>query len=183
MDSFDGNTQALDRFLASVERRAFKTAQFATRSTEDALDIVQEAMLTLAGKYARRPEEEWKALFYTILQNRIRDWYRRKAVRARWRVWLGAWRRHEEEEKDPLSNVADSDAPTPTEELIRKDEMAAVEQALKALPLRQQQAFLLRAWEGLDVEQTAAAMKCSEGSVKTHYSRAVHTLRELLKEL
>jgi RNA polymerase sigma-70 factor (ECF subfamily) len=183
MESFADNTHALDRFLASVERRAFTMAQFATRSTEDALDIVQEAMLTLAGKYAGRPEEEWKALFHTILQNRIRDWYRRKTVRARWRVWLGRWGSREEEEEDPLADVADPDAPSPAEELIRKDEMAAVEQALKALPLRQQQAFLLRAWEGLDVEQTAAAMKCSEGSVKTHYSRAVHTLRELLKEL
>lgn len=113
----------------------------------------------------------------SLLQSRIRDWYRRSRVRNRWRVWLGG----EEDEEDPLHNLADAESPGPAELLAGQRAMGALEQALQKLPLRQQQAFLLRTWEGLDVAETAHAMGCSEGSVKTHYSRAVHTLRILLE--
>ncbi|MDO9372581.1 MAG: RNA polymerase sigma factor [Gammaproteobacteria bacterium] len=171
------STQALDRFLAGVERRAFRMAQLATGNVEDALDLVQEAMLKLAQHYGRRNEQEWGPLFHRILQSRIRDWYRRSRVRNRWRVWLGG----EEGEEDPLHNLADTDAPGPAQLLAGQRAMGALEQALQKLPLRQQQAFLLRTWEGFDVAATAHAMGCSEGSVKTHYSRAVHTLRVLLE--
>lgn len=175
-DTLD-STQALDRFLAGVERRAFRMAQLATGNVEDALDLVQEAMLKLAQHYGRRNEQEWGPLFHRILQSRIRDWYRRSRVRNRWRVWLGG----EEDEEDPLHNLADADAPGPVQLLAGQRAMGALEQALQKLPLRQQQAFLLRTWEGFDVAETAHAMGCSEGSVKTHYSRAVHTLRVLLE--
>ena len=171
------STQALDRFLAGVERRAFRMAQLATGNVDDALDLVQESMLKLAQHYGRRNEQEWGPLFHRILQSCIRDGYRRNRVRNRWRVWLGS----EEDGEDPLHNLADADAPGPAQLLAGERSVDAVEQALQKLPLRQQQAFLLRTWEGLDVAATAHAMGCSVGSVKTHYSRAVHTLRVLLE--
>lgn len=173
-------TQALDRFLAGVERRAFVTARFATGNADDAQDIVQDAMLTLVRSYARRDEQEWGPLFHTILQSRITDWHRRNKVRNRLRVWFG--KRDEDDEDDPLQNIADGRSPNPSQQLKDKQAMAALESAIHKLPARQQQAFLLRLWDGLDVAQTARAMKCSEGSVKTHYSRAVHALREQLED-
>lgn len=170
--------QALDRFLANTERRAFRMAQFATGNAEDALDLVQEAMLRLARQYGGRDEQEWGPLFHRILQSRIRDWYRRSKVRNRWRVWLSG----EEDGEDPLERLADTDSAGPAEQLAGERSLGALEQALQQLPLRQQQAFLLRTWEGFDVAETAHAMGCSTGSVKTHYSRAVHTLRLLLED-
>lgn len=170
--------QALDRFLANTERRAFRMAQFATGNAEDALDLVQEAMLKLAQQYGSRDEQEWGPLFHRILQSRIRDWYRRSKVRNRWRVWLSG----EEDEEDPLERLADTDSAGPAEQLAGERSLGALERALQQLPLRQQQAFLLRTWEGFDVAETARAMGCSAGSVKTHYSRAVHTLRTLLED-
>ncbi len=155
-------------------------ARLATGDTDDALDLVQDAMCDFARRYAGRPEAEWKVLFYRVLQSRITDWYRRASVRNRFRLWFNAG--NGDEGEDPLHNIADPAAPTPAELMARRDMAAALEKALRKLPLRQRQAFLLRAWEGLDTAQTAAAMGCSEGSVKTHYSRAVHALRELLEE-
>lgn len=170
----------LDRFLGLVERRAFVMARLATGNADDAHDIVQEAMLTLVRSYANRREQEWGPLFHTILQSRITDWHRREKVRNRLRVWFG--KRNEEDGDDPLQDIADGRSPNPSGQLQNKRAMAALELAIQKLPARQQQAFLLRVWEGLDVAQTAGAMKCSEGSVKTHYSRAVHALREQLEE-
>lgn len=175
--------EALGRFLASVERRAFRMAQIATGSREDALDIVQDAMLNLVRRYRAKPETEWRALFFKIVQSRIRDWYRRHAVRAKWRAWLG--RKDDPEDgtvPDPLGDVPDPSSQSPADRLMAEDEVAALDAALRSLPLRQQQAFLLRAWEGMSVSDTAAAMRCSEGSVKTHYSRAVHALRVMLED-
>ena len=172
-------TRELDRFLAGVERRAFRMAQIALGHDDDALDLVQEAMLKLVEHYGARPEAEWGPLFHRILQSKIRDWYRRTRVRNRWRLWLG---RDEDgdEAGDPLDAIADTTVPTAECQLKTKEAAAALDEALRTLPLRQQQAFLLRAWEELDVAQTAAAMGCSEGSVKTHYFRAIHTLRKRL---
>jgi RNA polymerase sigma-70 factor, ECF subfamily len=172
--------RALDRFLAGIEQRAFRIARMAVRHDDDALDIVQDAMLQLARRYGARPSEEWRPLFYRILQNRIRDQQRRGRVRARAMSWLPRFR--PEDEEDPLENVPDT-APAPPEQLVQQSALARLEVALRSLPLRQQQAFALRNFEGLDVAQTASAMGCSEGSVKTHYSRAVHTLRELLGDV
>ncbi|WP_129641218.1 RNA polymerase sigma factor [Peristeroidobacter agariperforans] len=172
--------RALDRFLVSVEKRAFRIARIAVRDDDDALDIVQDAMLQLARRYAQRPTEEWRPLFYRILQNRIRDSQRRRKVRAKLMSWLPAWKVEEEDEgADPYAGVADA-RPQPQDLLATDQAMARLERALGELPGRQQEAFMLRNFEGMDVAQTAAAMGCSEGSVKTHYSRAVHTLREQL---
>jgi len=176
------SSQALEQFLVSVERRAFVMAKIATRNTDDALDIVQDAMLGFVKRYAKRTEDEWKILFFTTLQSRIRDWYRRTRVRTRWRVWLDEWRSSDEAPTgDPMAKLADPAGHSPAERMILDDSRAALEAALRSLPLRQQQAFLLRAWEGMNVRETAAVMRCSEGSVKTHYSRAVTTLRTLLE--
>ena len=170
---------ALERFLSSVEKRAFRIAQVATSNSDDAFDIVQDAMFKLVEKYAGKSEEEWHALFHRILQSRIRDWYRRNSVRNRFRAWFS---NSADEEDDPIQAVADEAGRSPEQELQTRRGIEALEIALQNLPLRQQQAFMLRAWEGLDVKQTAKAMACAEGSVKTHYSRAIHSLRESLGE-
>jgi RNA polymerase sigma-70 factor (ECF subfamily) len=170
----------LEGFLASVERRAFVMARLATGQAEDAHDIVQEAMLALVKGYRHRAAAEWGPLFHTILQSRIRDWARREKVRRRFRVWFG--RDDDPDDADPLANVADTHTVDAVRRLQTDRGLSALEQALHALPARQQQAFLLRVWEGLDVAETAQAMRVSPGSVKTHYSRAVHALREQLKD-
>lgn len=172
----------MDRFLASVERRAFVAARMAVGNDEDALDIVQDAMMKLAEKYSAREPAEWPPLFQRILQSRIRDFYRRAKVRNRFRTWFGFGNNEEPGEPDPLGEIKDPVAREPLEQLDTKQELALVEQAIAELPERQQQAFMLRTWDGLDVEQTATAMGCSAGSVKTHYSRAMQALRKRVDE-
>lgn len=169
--------QALDRFLAGVERRAYVTARLATRDGDEALDIVQEAMLAMIRNYAGRPEAEWGPLFHSVLASRINDWRRRTRVRRRWRVWLPA---DEDSGEDPLANQPDGGSPEPAAQAAGRAALMALERALAELPDRQRQAFLLRAWEGLDTAQTARAMDCSPGSVKTHYARALQALRDKL---
>ena len=172
----------LERFLKDVERRAFRMAEIALRNADDALDVVQEAMIQLARSYSTRPPEEWKPLFYRILQNRIHDWQRRRRTRSKiiaW--WTGGVSDEDDDAPDPIDNAAALDA-GPGRQLENAEAMAALERALTTLPARQQQAFLLRTFEGLDVAQTAAAMGCSEGSVKTHYFRALQALRDQLGE-
>ncbi len=147
---------------------------------EDALDILQDAMLTLVQKYSQRDPVEWRPLFATILQNRITDWHRRGAVRRRLQGWLKPLRGEEDNGPQALTDTADERGRSP-EQLVQADRrIDALAAALQELPLRQRQVFLLRNWEGYDVQETAAIMKCSAGSVKTHYSRAVHALREKL---
>lgn len=153
-------------------------AQIATGNADEALDLVQDAMLKLVQRYATRNEAEWGPLFYRILQRRILDWHRRARVRNRWRQWFG--RSDEGEAEDPVEAIPDTRTPDIAEQVARKLAGDALASALRDLPLRQQQAFLLRVWEGLDVAETARAMGCSEGSVKTHYSRAVRALRDRL---
>ena len=170
---------AMDRFLADVEGRAFRIAQLAVRDADEALDIVQDSMIRLARSYANRPETEWTPLFYRILNNRITDHRRRSTVRNRIFSW---WRPGEHDDPVPqpgeLAEGRESDRPD--RQLATDDAMQTLEAAVEALPARQREAFLLRALEGLNVADTAAAMGCSQGSVKTHYSRAVHALRAIL---
>ena len=165
--------------MASVEKRAFRMAEIATGNHEDALDILQDAMFKLAEKYADRDAKEWAPLFTTILQSRIRDWYRRNQVRNRFRHWFS---KSDEESGDKIQQAEDESARTPEQLMQSERRVDELDKALHDLPLRQQQAFLLRVWEGYSVNETAKAMKCSAGSVKTHYSRAVHALRERLDE-
>jgi RNA polymerase sigma-70 factor (ECF subfamily) len=175
-------SRALDQFLISVERRAFKIAQLGLRNDDDALDAVQDAMMKLVQSYAARPELEWRPLFYRILANRIRDLQRRRTVRGRIMSWLPAREADDDEEFDPIAQAPSPDA-GPAKRVELDEAIGVLERAIADLPARQQQAFLLRNFEGLDVGETASAMGCSEGSVKTHYFRALENLRARLGDV
>jgi RNA polymerase sigma-70 factor (ECF subfamily) len=157
---------------------------FAVREEESALDIVQDSMLKLAEKYGGHPAEEFPMLFQRILQNTIRDFYRRSKVRSLWTTLLSAFTHDDDEDSDPLEIlVADEDAGgarTPESQLLQAQTLNIIDEEIKNLPARQREAFLMRYWEDMDVSETAAAMGCSEGSVKTHCSRATHALAAAL---
>jgi len=173
--------QALDRFLASSEQRAYRMAVIASGNRDEALDIVQDAMFKLVKSYAKRPEGEWPALFHRIVQNAITDWHRKQKVRRRWQQWFGHSEESEDNE-DPLEQLPQVGKHHPEHKVGHELAMEKLDKVLNGLPARQQQAFLLRQWEGLDVANTAKTMGISEGSVKTHYSRAIHRLREQLED-
>lgn len=172
--------EALNRFFADVERRALRIAEMNVRNRDDALDLVQDAMIKLASRYRDKDTAEWPPLFYRILQNGIRDHQRKQVVRNRVMVWFG--RGNDDEPYDAIAAAPDPDGRTPDQELATGTAMQQLELAVAALPTRQREAFMLRALEGLDVRDTATAMGVTEGSVKTHYSRAVNALREALGE-
>jgi RNA polymerase sigma-70 factor (ECF subfamily) len=177
----------LSDFFAEVERRAYKQALFAVRDDHIALDIVQDAMLKLTEKYAVRPPAELPLLFQRILQNTIRDYYRRQKVRALWTMPVSSlFGAEAEADADPLETLEVEDeskfSEPPAEQLERSQVLALIEKALGKLPARQREAFLLRYWEELDVAEAATIMGCSEGSVKTHCSRATRALALLLKK-
>lgn len=169
----------LDRFLRDIERRALRMAEMACGQRDTAFDLVQDAMLAFVRRYAERPSAEWAPLFHRVLDNRLTDWHRRQRVQGR---WLFSFFQADDDEGDPLEAVVDAAEPGPLGRLADDQAGVQLETALRALPLRQRQAFLLRVWEGLDVGATAMAMRCSEGSVKTHLSRALSRLRERLGE-
>ena len=168
-----------------MERRAFKQAMFALRDEDAALDAVQDAMMKLAEKYGDKPAAELPMLFQRILQNVIRDFYRRQKVRSMWTTLLSSFGGGEDEDTDPLETLeAESDsnkAESPQQLVEQAQTMAVIEGEIARLPPRQREAFLMRYWEDMDIAETAAAMGCSEGSVKTHCSRATHTLAAALK--
>ncbi len=179
-------SQELSDFLAEVERRAFKQTAYAVRDDHVALDIVQDAMLKLAQSYGERPVTEYPMLFQRILQNTMRDYWRRQKVRNLWTTLFSSFTSNDDDdEHDPLETLASAnqqDSNEPLEQLERSQTIAIIEQALQKLPARQREAFILRYWEDMDVAETAAAMGCSQGSVKTHCSRAVHTLAAMLEK-
>jgi RNA polymerase sigma-70 factor, ECF subfamily len=167
----------MESFLASVERRAYRMAEIGTSNSEEALDIVQEAMFGFVRKYSARPQEEWRPLFFRILQNKIRDWHRTAKVKK----GLGLFWPFKGSD-DSIQELEDAKEKSILDTLEASDSIEAMHVSIRALPHRQQQAFLLRAWEEFSVKETAKIMEVSEGSVKTHFSRAVATLRESLKE-
>lgn len=158
---------------------------FAVRNEESALDIVQDAMMKLAESYGDRPADELPMLFQRIIQNTIRDYYRRSKVRSLWTTLLSALSPADDDDYDPLESFAaesGSYSPnTPDGQLEQSQALEVIEKEIKLLPARQREAFLMRYWEDMDVAETASAMGCSEGSVKTHCSRATHTLAAALK--
>lgn len=172
-------TMALDGFLASVEVRGFRMAELALGHREDALDAVQDAMIAFLA-YRERPQAEWPALFFSVLRSRITDRHRRNAVRRRVFSVFG-WAADEAEGGDPIMQIADP-AAGPDEADERQRTWVALGAALRALPRRQREAFLLRELEGLSVAEAALAMGCSEGSVKTHLFRAQAALRTRLDD-
>jgi RNA polymerase sigma-70 factor, ECF subfamily len=177
----------LSDFLKSVEKRAFKRVVYAVRDEDAALDIVQDTMIRLAEKYADRPAAELTLLVHRILSNATMDWFRRQKVRnAVVRNFSDYEPASDDSEFDLLESLdAQGDSPSgesAAETFSRSQVLHLIEGAVSELPTRQREAFLLRYWEELDVAETAAAMGCSEGSVKTHCSRAVHALAAVLKK-
>lgn len=179
--------QELALFLAAVERRAFRHAKFSVRDEHLALDIVQDAMFKLTDRYASKPAGELPLLFQRILQNSIRDHFRRQKVRGLWSTLLSSLSSPdaESDDSDPLDCIRVEEGANreggPEERLERAQIADLIGRALERLPARQREAFLLRYWEDLDVAETARAMGCSEGSVKTHCSRATHAIAAFLR--
>ena len=158
---------------------------FAVREQEAALDIVQDAMLRLAEKYGDRPAAELPLLFHRIMQNAIRDWFRRQKVRSLWTTLLSSLSPGRDDDEDPLETLEAADESkreeAPGEQLERAQVLEIIEREISRLPERQREAFIMRYWEELDVAETARRMRCSEGSVKTHCSRAAHALAAALR--
>ena len=177
----------LSDFLENVERRAFKQAAYAVRKDEAALDIVQDAMIKLAEKYGDRPAAELPPLFQRILQNTILDYFRREKVRNTW-VSLFSSIGNSGDDQDDFdllesyeSEEGSQAAESSADKVERAQVLALIDEEVQKLPIRQREAFLMRYWQDMDVAETAEAMGCSEGSVKTHCSRATHALAESLK--
>ncbi len=162
--------QEMDTFFRGSEHKAYLMAMTLTHNHHDALELVQDSMLKLVQKYCDREPEEWGPLFYRILQNGIRDWFRKQKFRQ---ILHGLM---------PWQVDADSEKTQPSAEtqVLIDDEIVRVFKALQQLPLRQQQTFLMRAWQEFSTRETAFALSISENSVKTHYARATHQLRHLL---
>ena len=177
--------EELNEFLKSVERRAFKRTVYAVRDEDAALDIVQDAMIRLAQSYADRPANEWPMLFQRILSNATLDWFRRQKVRNAVFMNMGDLEAAVDEDGDfdllESLKTEDSIAESADQAAGRTQMLSQIEDEISKLPARQREAFLLRYWEELDVAETAAAMGCSEGSVKTHCSRAVQALAKALQ--
>lgn len=169
--------QNIDQFLQSIERKAYRMAMFSIQRHSEALDIVQDSMIKLVVNYEQKPSNEWKPLFYRILQNRIRDWQRQQKTKNLLFFW-----RSDESDEDPIDNYAGGDESLPDWQIAKSEQQSDVLQVLQTLPDKQRQCILLRCWEGLSVADTAVAMDCSQGSVKTHYHRAVTKLKAMLGE-
>jgi|GEM_PF-53634 len=184
--------RALDQFLREHERRALRMAELGTRQREEAMDLVQDAMLGFVKSYAVNAEKaaprcDWAKLFFTVLDSRLTDWHRRQSVRNRFRVFFSGRSPADSSsagngvDEDYTRNVADQHTAEPDRIAMSAQSAPAINKALHILPERQRQAFLLRTWQGFDVAQTAEVMRCSQGSVKTHLSRALERLRTLLE--
>ncbi len=179
--------QELSDFLIETEKRAYKQAWFAVHDEHVALDIVQDSMMKLTAKYASKPVEELPLLFQRILQNTIRDYYRRQKIRTLWTTLFSAFtpsgQDKNQEDFDILETLLiKQKSNEPDEQLEKAQLINLIEIAVKTLPARQREAFILRYWEEMSLAETAVIMKCTEGSVKTHCSRAVRTLAAILKE-
>lgn len=169
-------SRQLDSFLKSVQNKAYAQAEYAVGNRDEALDIVQDSMMKLAKSYIDRPETEWPMLFQRILQNQIRDWYRKQKVR-RIIFW---WEQYQTEEQYVPQALA-TDLLSPTAVTESDQAFDIIDEQVRSLPLRQQQVFILRAFWGHNIEETAGIMGCTIGTVKTHYSRALTALREKLE--
>ena len=176
----------LSDFLKSVEKRAFKRTAYTVRNDDAALDIVQDSMIRLAEKYADRPPEELPLIFQRILSNATMDWFRRQKVRNAVLVNLSDFEGADEDGDCDLLELLDLSndsvaTESAAESVSRLQILELIDGEVAKLPGRQREAFLLRYWEELDVAETAAVMGCSQGSVKTHCSRAVHALAKALR--
>lgn len=166
----------MEAFLQSVERQAYRIALVSVGQHEDALDTVQEAMLRFVENYSTKPEAVWRPLFYKILYNQIKTLQRKRNVQNKWISWLLPGK----DNKDPVESRPGRRNMEPEHAARVNSAYAVLVETLGELSFRQQQAFLLRGWEEMSVAETAIAMQCSEGSVKTHYFRALEFLRKRL---
>jgi RNA polymerase sigma-70 factor (ECF subfamily) len=178
----------LSDFLRASEKRAFKQVLYAIRDEEAALDIVQDAMIKLAQSYGDKPVQELPLLFTRIVQNTTKDWFRRQKIRNTWVSFFSSFKRSDsDEETDPEEFFANDESQSygieGSNQLERQELTEILENEIKKLPKRQREAFLMRYWEELNITETAQMMGCSEGSVKTHCSRATQTLAAALKKL
>ena len=179
----NGDYQTMEQFLRYIERRAFHFVRASVGNIDDSHDIVQESMYKLVQKYADKKSTDWKPLFYRIMSSKVADFHRRRAVREKILFQTPAATEDDEDYLQPqmlAGSAPDTEAPLPSLERERRIEQLA--RAVKVLPVRQQQAFMLRCWEGLSTRDTAIAMGCSEGSVKTHTSRAMARLRDQVED-
>jgi RNA polymerase sigma factor (sigma-70 family) len=176
----------LSQFLESIERRAFKQAYYAVRDEDSAMDVVQDAMIKLAERYGDKPAAELPMLFQRILQNTVNDFFRRQKVRTTWTTLFSSMSGSgDDEDFDFLESLeaeqGSLQAESAADKVERAQVLAAIEAEVQKLPARQREAFVMRYWEDMDVAETAAAMGCTQGSVKTHCSRATHTLAHALR--
>ncbi|MDR0238330.1 RNA polymerase sigma factor [Acinetobacter sp.] len=174
--------QRLRFFMQDVTGRALVMMENATQGHNGiAMDLVQEAFISLHKSYADKSTEEWYPLFYTILNNKLQDWRRKEARRA---SPFSLFRKVDlDSDDEEAMEIVDESTPNPLQFLDQDVTIEEIQEAISQLPVRQQQAFMLRAWEGFDTQTTASIMNCSEGSVKTHYHRAIQGLRTALSHL
>jgi RNA polymerase sigma-70 factor, ECF subfamily len=173
---------SINQWVGEIGRRALVMAELATHFHHHSQDLVQDSLLSFIKHYSHKPPEQWTPLFYGILRNQITEWKRQQARRSKWFVWFGSIQIDDEDALNPLEQIANSYEDNPAQLLANASDIKVVQQVLSTLPERQQQSFLLRAWEGLDIQTTAQIMSCSESSVKTHYSRALVALRSALNK-
>ncbi|MBN2419224.1 MAG: RNA polymerase sigma factor [Deltaproteobacteria bacterium] len=171
----------MEEFLKSVEKKAFRMIQIATGNTDDAMDLLQDSMMSFVRKYSDKMESDWKPLFYRVVQNRIRDWYRREKIKRLFFIQMPPRYDGPESQTDPMESIEDKSAVDSLAVLKTSQAMEKLNNVLRGLPARQQQVFLLRSWEGLSTEETAKAMGCTQGTVKTHYFRAITKLKHELE--
>lgn len=179
--------EEISDFLIEVEKRAYKQALFAVHDEQAALDIVQDSMMKLTVKYASKPPDELPLLFQRILQNTIRDYYRRQKTRSLWTTLFSAFAPSDQDKDHDDFDILETlpvkqESNEPDAQLEKAQLIDLMEKAMEVLPARQREAFILRYWEEMSLAETAAVMNCSEGSVKTHCSRATHTLASILRE-
>ena len=170
----------MDDFLASVEQQAYRIAFMALSDHDEALDVVQDTMISLVTKYHDRPESEWRTLFFSILHNRMTDSHRKNTRKGRIFGWFD--RADDSDDNDLIERVEGKASLQPGQSAEDGETITSIEKAVSSLPLRQQEAFMLRLVEGFDTKETAKIMGCSAGSVKTHLSRALSALKEVLDE-
>lgn len=172
----------LKNFMQDVTGRALVMMESATQGQHGiAMDLVQEAFISLHKSYAEKSTEEWYPLFYTILNNKLQDWRRKEARRNQPFSFFKKVSLDDDEVE--FDNLVDESTPSPLEFLDQAVTAEEIQEAIAKLPVRQQQAFMLRAWGGFDTQTTAQIMNCTEGSVKTHYHRAIQGLRASLAHL
>jgi RNA polymerase sigma-70 factor, ECF subfamily len=174
--------KTMEVFLKSVEKKAFRIIEIATGGADDTLDILQESMMAFVRRYSAKDESEWRPLFYKVVQNKIKDWLRKEKLK---RLFFFSMPAHYQEESeimpDPIDTAPDLQTANPLTDAKTSQAIARLHIVLKNLPRGQQQVFLLRAWEGLSTQETATAMNCTEGTVKTQYFRAINRLKEKLE--